>query len=143
MVVGAVGAGKTSWLCALEGAPREARKTQMIDYSGTGIDTPGEYSEMPMFREHLMAAAADADVLVVVQDATCARSCFPPGYFTMFRQPTIGLVTKIDLPDADVGRATKLLRESGVKDDVFPVCAIDGTGLGAMRQRLLAYGLDQ
>lgn len=143
MMLGAVGAGKTSVLRALEGARRPVRKTQSLEYCGGGIDTPGEYSEMTGFRQHLVAVAADADLLLIVQDATNPRSCFPPEYFVMFPQSAIGLVTKIDRPEANVARAISLLRESGVKDDVFPVSATDGTGLGALRQRLLAYDLDQ
>ena len=47
MLIGGVNAGKTTLLKALEYKnPELARKTQMIDYGGWGIDTPGEFTEM-------------------------------------------------------------------------------------------------
>ncbi len=137
MVLGAVGSGKTSLMRVLEGGGEMAHKTQALDYAGWGIDTPGEYAEMGFRRVSLAAAAADARVLVVVQDATRPHSCFPPHYLLMFPQKAIGAVTKVDLPNADIEKATRLLRESGVKGEVYPVSALSGEGVGALRQRLL------
>ena len=137
MVLGAVGSGKTSLMRALEGTGEEACKTQSLDYAGWGIDTPGEYSEMGFRRVSLVAAATDARVLVVVQDATRSQSCFPPHYLLMFPQKAIGAVTKVDLPNANIEKATRLLRESGVKGDVYPVSAYSGEGVDVLRQRLL------
>ena len=139
MLVGGVGAGKTTLLRALERTGTPVRKTQMIDYAGWGIDTPGEYAEMGHFRQHLLAAASDARLLVVVQDATQRRALFPPNYFLMFAQPTIGVVTKIDAPAANVERATVLLRQSGVTGPIFHVSAITGSGLSVLRRNLRIY----
>ena len=47
------------------------------------------------------------------------------------------MVTKIDADGADVGRATALLREAGVRGEIFPVSAITGSGLSPLRQSLL------
>ena len=138
MMLGASGSGKTTLLRALEGEGEPARKTQMIDYAGLGIDTPGEYAEMGVYRERLLAAAADAQCLLIVQDATVSRSCFPPHYLLMFPRQTFGAVTKVDLPDANVERATRLLRESGVRGEVFQVSALFGSGVDALKQRLLS-----
>lgn len=136
MLWGGIGAGKSTLLHALEETHRPVRKTQMIDYTGWSIDTPGEYSEMGDFRQHLVTTASDAQLLVVVQDATRPHANFPPKYFIMFSQPTIGVVTKIDDPAADVVRATALLRESGVSGAIFYVSAITGAGLSMLRQDL-------
>lgn len=136
MLWGGAGAGKTTLLRALEGTDAPARKTQMIDYAGWSIDTPGEYSEMGNFRRHLVATAGDAQLLVVVQDATRPHSNFPPNYFLMFSQPAIGVVTKIDAAGADAERAAALLRQSGVTGKIFQVSAITGAGLGRLRRHL-------
>ena len=106
MLWGGIGAGKSTLLHTLEQAPGPVRKTQMIDYAGWGIDTPGEYSEMGNFRQHLVTTACDAQLLIVVQDATRPQANFPPKYFVMFPQPTIGVVTKIDLIDFLARKAT-------------------------------------
>lgn len=137
MLMGGVGAGKTTLLRALEGGGRPARKTQMVEYAGWGIDTPGEYAERGGFRGNLVATAGDAQLLVVVHDAGRRGTNFPPRYFNQFTKPTIGVVTKIDAPGADVGRASALLREAGVAGEIFPVSAITGSGLSALRQSLL------
>jgi ethanolamine utilization protein EutP len=137
MLLGGVGAGKTTLIRTLEGAGRAARKTQMVEYAGWAIDTPGEYAERGGFRGHLAATAGDAQLLVAVQDAGRPASNFPPLYFTQFTRPVIGVVTKIDAPGADVGRATALLRAAGVRGEVFPVSAITGSGLSELRHCLL------
>ncbi len=55
------------------------------------IDTPGEYLERRYFRGALMVTAADADTIVLVQDATEKGSMFPPAYSSMFAKPCVGL----------------------------------------------------
>ncbi len=137
MLWGGVGVGKTTLLRALHGSTSaRVLKTQMIEYQGASIDTPGEYSEMGHLTRHLMSTAADADLLVVVQDATRGSSNFSPNYFLMFRQPTLGVVTKIDAPNADPERARVILRAVGVTGDIWCVSAFKGTGLSELKQAL-------
>lgn len=140
MLWGGVGVGKTTLLKALQQEETGAvRKTQMVDYSGWGVDTPGEYSEMGDLRRHLVSASADARLIVVIQDATRPSSNFPPNYFRMFTQDVIGVVTKVDAANADPQRATDVLRQIGVQGAIFSVSAITGSGLSELRQILLAY----
>ncbi len=140
MLWGGIGAGKTTLLKALQlEDPLAARKTQMIDYAGWGIDTPGEYSEMGHLRRYLTAAAGDTRLILVVHDATRPDSNFPPHYFLMFAQPVLGIVTKIDAAGADTGRAAAVLRQVGVTGEIFYVSAITGSGLTELRQNLLTY----
>ncbi len=141
MVWGGVDAGKTTLVNALNNAPAGiARKTQMVDYRGMAVDTPGEYAELGHLRRHLQAAAADVEILLVVVDATCHETRFPPNYFLMFPQPVIGIVNKIDIAtDADVAQATRLLGQIGVQGDIFYVSAINGSGLEKLRLYLLKY----
>jgi ethanolamine utilization protein EutP len=138
MLFGSIGSGKTTLLRALEGKdPRSARKSQMVDYSGWGIDTPGEYSEIGRMRRVLVTTAFDAQVLVVLQDASSDQIVFPPHYFLMFPQRTIGVVNKIDLKDADLERAGSLLQQAGVTGNIFYVSAVTGEGVSALREYLL------
>jgi ethanolamine utilization protein EutP len=141
MVWGGVDVGKTTLINALaEVKVDSARKTQMVDYQGIAIDTPGEYAERGHLRRYLQAAANDARLLLVVVDATQDETRFPPNYFLMFSQPVIGVVNKIDIAtDAQVKRATKLLRQSGAAGEVFLVSAINGSGLSELRRRLFNY----
>jgi ethanolamine utilization protein EutP len=142
MLFGGAGAGKTTLLRALEdNDPASARKSQMIDYSGWGIDTPGEYSEMGHYRRVLLTTSFDAQLVVVVQDATDERMIFPPHYFLMFPQPTIGVVTKMDLPRADLQRSCRLLAAAGVTREIFSVSALSGDGISALRDFLLSQNI--
>lgn len=138
MLVGGVGAGKTTLLQALENKSTDfIGKTQMIDYAGWGIDTPGEFSELGHLRRALVSTAFDAQLLVVVQDATREDSIFPPYYFLMFPQHTIGVVTKMDDKEADAERARTLLAKAGVTGEIFYVSASTGFGISELRAYLL------
>lgn len=140
MLLGPVGAGKTTLVRALEHKdPTLTRKTQMIDYAGWGIDTPGEYIERGTLRRVLVSAAFDAMLLVVVQDATAVDCNIPPNYFLMFPQHTIGVVTKLDDPRADAARATDYLRNAGVTGKIFYVSAFTGQGIPELRDYLLGF----
>ena len=67
-------------------------KTQTVQIVNQSmIDTPGEYLERRYFRGALMVTAADADTIVLVQDATEKGSMFPPAYSSMFAKPAWGL----------------------------------------------------
>lgn len=139
MLIGGVGAGKTTLIKALESKDplQGVRKTQMIDYSGWGIDTPGEFIEMGHLRRSLIATSFDAQLLIAVQDATRTDAHFPPNYFLMFPQSTIGVITKLDAPQADTGHATRLLRHAGVTGEIFTVSALTGSGISELREYLL------
>jgi ethanolamine utilization protein EutP len=144
MLWGGVGAGKTTLLRALQHQENnDVRKTQMVDYSGWGVDTPGEYCEMGDLRRHLVAASADARLILVVHDATRATTNFPPNYFRMFTQTVLGVVSKIDAAGADPQRATAILRQVGVQGEIYYVSAITGSGLSDLRQILLAHSQSQ
>lgn len=138
MLIGGVAAGKTTLLKALESrTSRLAAKTQMIDYAGWGIDTPGEFVEMGHLRRVLVSTSFDAQLLVAVQDATREDTVFPPNYFLMFPQHTIGVITKADHPQADIERGRALLRDAGVTGEQFVVSALTGAGVAELRAYLL------
>ena len=69
MLIGDVGAGKTTLINALFGRCEEARKTQAIEYEGCGMDTPGEYFSHPRLYSALLSSAPDVETLVYVHPA--------------------------------------------------------------------------
>lgn len=144
MLWGGVGAGKTTLLQALQQQENKGvRKTQMVDYSGWGVDTPGEYCEMGDLRRHLLAASADVYLMLVLHDATRLTTNFPPNYFRMFTQPVVGVVSKIDAAGANLERSAAILRQIGVQGDIYYLSAITGSGLSELRQMLLAHSQSQ
>lgn len=129
MLLGPVRAGKTTLLQALLQADGKAEKTQSIQFYDGGIDTPGEYSQMPRYYSALQVTAMGASHILIIQDASDTKISLPPGFARMFSKPVAGVVTKIDLPNADRQRACQRLKQAGVKQPVFYVSAHSGEGL--------------
>lgn len=136
MVIGAVGAGKTSLVKAILGKTDVPSKTQSIEYNANTIDTPGEYVENPMFYRALFATSLEADVIIFVQDATKETCVFPPGFASAFSKPVIGVVSKIDHPEANVENALKILNGLGLKGKTQTVSALTGEGIAELEQML-------
>jgi ethanolamine utilization protein EutP len=136
MVIGAVGAGKSTLIKALFGDAGPAAKTQSLVFRDWLIDTPGEYSENPMYYRSLMVTAHEAAVVLMVQDAVRRRNYFPPGFALGFPVPVIGAITKIDHPDADAGNAIRLLRQSLPEADIVLTSSATGEGIAALRDKL-------
>lgn len=142
MLVGGIGAGKTTLLRVLEGKdPTLARKSQMIDYAGWGIDTPGEFSERALYRQALVSSSFDTQLILVVQDATNDKEVFPPNYFLMFPQRVIGVITKVDDPRADTERSSRMLIAAGVTGEIFYVSAFTGYRISALREYILSQNI--
>lgn len=137
MLVGPVGAGKTSLINALKHDCRKAAKTSSICFNDDTIDTPGEYAQMPRFYTALAVTATNADLVLMVQDATDFRITLPPGFAAMFPRPVVGVITKIDAPGADQEKAKLRLRQAGIKEPFFCVSAYAGTGLAELTAYLI------
>lgn len=136
MIIGAVGAGKSTLVKALFGDEQPARKTQALEYHDWIIDTPGEYTENPLYYRSLMATSLEAGMIMLVHDATRDRNYFPPGFAQGFPIPAIGVVTKADDPKADVQKAVRLLRESLPEGEIFLTSALTQAGIAELRNRL-------
>jgi ethanolamine utilization protein EutP len=139
MVIGAVGAGKSTLVKALLNDQQPAIKTQSLVYRDWLIDTPGEYSENPLYYRSLMATSFEAAAILLVHDATRNRNYFPPGFANGFPVPAIGAVTKIDDPNADEKRAVTLLRQSLPEEDIFMTSAAGSQGIEELKLRLQRY----
>ncbi len=138
MIIGAVGAGKSTLVKALFADAGPAAKTQSLVYRDWVIDTPGEYSENPLYYRSLMATSHEAAAVLMVHDATRERNYYPPGFAGGFPIPALGAVTKTDHPNADANRAIALLRQSLPEADIYLTSSASGEGIEALRHRLLS-----
>lgn len=137
MLVGAVGSGKTTLARVLNKEKTGAvSKTQSLEYGACSIDTPGEFVENPSYYRALFATSLEADAVVFIQDAARDRSVFPPGFAAAFSKRTIGVVTKIDHPQAEVERAKSFLKSLGLSGPVAAVSAFTGEGIEEIREIL-------
>lgn len=136
LLIGSVGAGKTSLKQSLLREPLVYRKTQVLEFSSLFVDCPGEYVEMPQYYHVLVDAGHRVSEIWAIQDATRTRAYFPPNFAKAFNKPIIGVVTKIDHERADAVKAAEYLRLAGFTGQPYLVSALTGEGVGALAERL-------
>ncbi|WP_152391637.1 EutP/PduV family microcompartment system protein [Paenibacillus guangzhouensis] len=136
MLIGSVDAGKSTLLQALFGDELPARKTQSLEYRDWIIDTPGEYTENPMYYRSLMATSFEAGLLLIVQDATARHIALPPGFAGGFPIPAMGVITKLDHPHADLTRAESLIRVALPEGELWHTSSMTKHNIDALRERL-------
>lgn len=139
LLIGGIGAGKTSLKQMLMNEIVSYRKTQMLDFSQLFIDCPGEYLEIPRFYHVLIDASHQVSEIWALQDATKQRTFYPPKFAKVFNKPIIGIITKIDLPKANLEQATSYLTYAGISEPFYPTSIINGKGYSPLRLRLEAF----
>ncbi|MEG1720843.1 MAG: EutP/PduV family microcompartment system protein [Pseudoflavonifractor sp.] len=130
ILIGRSAAGKTTLCQRMNNEELKYHKTQTVQIVNQNmIDTPGEYLERRYFRGALMVTATDADIIVLVQDATEDGTMFPPAYTSMFAKPSAGVVTKSDLAtDEQIEKAKKYLKMAGA-GELYTVSSVTGEGV--------------
>ena len=139
ILIGHSAAGKTTLCQYFSHQALQYHKTQTVQIINQNmIDTPGEYIERTYMRGALMVSSADADLIVLVQDATDHSTIFPPAYTSMYAKPAIGIVTKADLAsENEIADAVKYL-ELAVVQKIFVTSSVEGTGFEELSE-LLGY----
>lgn len=129
MLIGAIDAGKTTLINELIGNTSLALKTQVLQYHEWIVDTPGEYTENPLYYKSIMATALEVTHVVYVQDATSGKNIFPPGFGAGIPKLPIAVVTKKDAVDSDVERAIHLLKRVILQGPVVITSAHEKKGI--------------
>ena len=129
MLVGKISAGKTTLCQCLNNQTLAYHKTQTIQVIGDNmIDTPGEYLERRNYYRALIVTSVEAEVIMLVQDATDDSNMFAPQFSTMFAKPVIGVVTKCDKAQPDqIKRAEEFLKLAGAAP-IFVTSSVTGEG---------------
>lgn len=137
MLIGRSAAGKTTLCQRINHEDLRYHKTQTVQIINQNmIDTPGEYLERFSFRGALIVTSTDADIIVLVQDATEQGTMFPPFFSSMFAKPVVGVVTKCDLAKKEqIEQAKKYLNAAGAKE-VFLVSSVTGEGVDEFVEHL-------
>ncbi|MGE4548845.1 MAG: EutP/PduV family microcompartment system protein [Intestinibacillus sp.] len=137
ILIGRSAAGKTTLSQYLNHEALRYYKTQTVQVINQRvIDTPGEYLERVHMRGALMVSSTDADLIVLVQDATENGTMFPPAYTSMFAKPSIGVVTKSDLASPEqIEKAKEYLRMAGTRD-IFVTSSVEGSGFPPLMELL-------
>lgn len=135
--VGTVGAGKTTLFNALQGNYSLARKTQAVEFNENGdVDTPGEYFSHPRWYRALITSLQDVDTLIYIHAANDKESRLPAGLLDIGgNKRHIAVISKTDVPDADIAATQQLLRDMGFCEPFFALNSHDPHSV----QRLMDY----
>lgn len=136
LLIGGVGAGKTSLKQRLQYNSMQYQKTQVLEFSSLFVDSPGEYLEFPQYYHVLISTSLRVGEVWALQDATRQRSYYPPNFANSFRKPVVGIITKIDKENACVETAEKYLRQAGISKIIYRVSAQTGEGIDSLVQHL-------
>ncbi len=135
MLIGETRAGKSSLIRALSREDFHSHRAMAVEYFGDFINTPGEFLENSRYYHALITSSADCDIVVMVQDATRNTSLFPPLFAPIFNRPVVGVISKMDLPNANSERAERFLKNAGARI-IVPTSVENGTGLDTLRDYL-------
>lgn len=131
VLMGRSEAGKTTLTQALRGEEIRYEKTQYVKHGEMVIDTPGEYSQSHRLAKALALYTYEADVVGLLCAANEPYSLFPPCCAQQANREVIGIVTKIDLANANVPLADRWLTIAGCKR-IFHVNSKEGVGVKAI-----------
>ncbi|MBR2404575.1 MAG: EutP/PduV family microcompartment system protein [Clostridia bacterium] len=135
ILVGRSEAGKTTLTQVLRGLEIKYEKTQYINYHSALIDTPGEYAENRELGRALALYSYEADICGLLVSATEPYCLFPPNVTPMANREVIGIITKIDHPDARPDLAKLWLEIAGCKK-IFHTSAKTGQGIDELLEYL-------
>ena len=126
MLIGPSAAGKTTLIQRLIDEEIKYDKTQAVEYIGNFIDTPGEYFSHPRWYHALITTLQDVDMLIYVHGANDPESRLPAGLLDIgVSKRQIAVISKTDMPDADVAATRKLLLETGFEEPIFELNSHD------------------
>ncbi len=128
ILMGRSEAGKTTLTQALKGEEIHYYKTQYVTNYESVIDTPGEYAQSRRLGKALALYTYEADIVGILVAANEPYCIFPPNVTCQANRECIGIVTKIDLPDANVDLADRWLENAGCTK-IFHVNSIKGEGV--------------
>lgn len=134
MLIGAIGAGKSTLTNALLGKKVDAFKTQTLIYYDWIVDTPGEYTENPLFYKNIMATALEVTHVLYLQDATNGKLIFPPGFSMGISKLPIGVITKSDHPEADLERSIRMIQSVIAYGPIVITSSVEGTGIPHLKE---------
>lgn len=139
ILMGRVASGKTTLTQALRSETIHYHKTQYINNYDVVVDTPGEYAEQRTLAHALALYAYECDVVGFLIAANEPYSLFEPGCAACANRPVIGIITKVNAPDANLVATENWLRIAGVKD-IFHVDSVTGEGLAEIFEYLAEEG---
>ncbi|MBQ7446256.1 MAG: ethanolamine utilization protein EutP [Clostridia bacterium] len=137
ILIGRSEAGKTTLTQALRGEAIRYHKTQYVNYDDDVIDTPGEYIQSREFARAIGLYTYEADVVGFLIAANETYCLFDPGSTAFCNRDVIGIITKINDPDANLPMVMNWMDIMGVEPGkIFLVDSVAGEGVEKIREYL-------
>lgn len=136
LLVGRSGCGKTTLMQRLKNQPIEYKKTQSVEISGDIIDTPGEYMDHKKMFRALIVTCMDAEIAVLIQDATDNSCTFFPGMQSILNMPIVGVVSKADLAIEEEIKAARSILEMAGAGNIFVISVYTSEGVTQLTEYL-------
>ena len=138
--IGEVDAGKSALIDKLIDQETHTGKTQSpIFYQGQVIDTPGEFVDNRAWNGALLSTICSVKTIVYLQPANAKRFSPPSGLLRVYPNKTIvGVISKVDAPDADLEKATKFLRQNGVPEPYIQTSIFEQASIDQLYHHLLS-----
>ena len=138
--VGEVDAGKSALVDQLISQDANTGKTQApIFYPGKVIDTPGEFMVNRALNGALLTTICNVKTIVFLHPANAQHFSSSSGLLKVYPNKNIvGVISKIDAPDADVDRSIKLLRQNGIPEPYFNTSIFDPKSIEQLSHYLLS-----
>lgn len=126
-------AGKTTLIQALKGEETIYDKTQYVNTWDVLIDTPGEYYETKSLAcKALYCYSFECDLEGLIVGADEPFCVLVPGLHTCLNRPLIGVITKVDAPNANVPMVRQWLEAAGCSP-IFEVDSKTGRGIAELK----------
>ena len=128
ILIGRSESGKTTLTQALKGEKICYHKTQYTNHFDVIIDTPGEYIQTKTLGAALAMYTFEAQVVGLLISACEPYSLFSPCITPLANRDVIGIVTKINNPNANCELAAHWLELAGCRK-IFYVDSVTGEGV--------------
>ena len=128
ILIGRSESGKTTLTQALKGEKISYHKTQYTNHFDVIIDTPGEYIQTKTLGAALAMYTFEAQVVGLLVSACEPSSLFSPSITPLANRAVIGIVTKINNPNANCTLAAHWLKLAGCQR-IFYVDSVTGEGV--------------
>ncbi len=115
VLIGRSEAGKTTLTQALRGEKIQYHKTQYVNNFDVIVDTPGEYAQTARLGHALAVYTYESDIVGLLVSAIEPYCLFPPCITCMANREVVGIVTKINHPDARLDMADMWLGLAGCR----------------------------
>jgi ethanolamine utilization protein EutP len=143
MLIGSVGSGKSTLTNKLLNDPSRTMKTQTLTYRNWIVDTPGEYTENPLYYKSIMATSLEVTHVMYIQDATNPKTTFPPLFATGISKLPIGVITKAESKLANITRAIQQLERTLNKGPIVITSAFTSQGIEELRMLVTCSNLNE